>query len=140
MTVKQYLQGLINKDTTNVLRNTITGLDFETNEYAFKLVLEYLDENGKTIKVESETLEYKHEHVHNFVEGSCECGEKDPNYVPPHEHNFVEGSCECGEKDPNYVAKDPEPAKKKCGKKSAELLIAAISLVSVIGIFFRKRK
>ena len=43
-------------------------------------------------------------HEHNFVEGKCECGETDPNYVPPHEHNFVEGKCECGETDPNYVA------------------------------------
>lgn len=43
-------------------------------------------------------------HEHNFVEGKCECGETDPNYVPPHEHNFVEGKCECGAEDPNYVA------------------------------------
>ena len=43
------------------------------------------------------------EHVHNFVDGVCECGEKDPNYVPPHVHEFVDGVCECGEKDPNYV-------------------------------------
>ena len=67
-------------------------------------------------------------HEHNFVEGKCECGESDPNYVPnppvhehsfvngicagcgdtdpnyvPHEHNFVEGKCECGDTDPNYV-------------------------------------
>ncbi len=42
-------------------------------------------------------------HVHNFVEGKCECGEIDPNYVPPHVHEFVEGKCECGETDPNYV-------------------------------------
>ena len=42
-------------------------------------------------------------HEHNFVEGKCECGETDPNYVAPHEHNFVEGKCECGETDPNYV-------------------------------------
>ena len=44
------------------------------------------------------------EHQHAFVDGSCECGEADPNYVAPHEHNFVEGKCECGETDPNYVA------------------------------------
>ena len=43
------------------------------------------------------------EHVHNFVDGVCECGEKDPNYVPPHVHEFVDCVCECGEKDPNYV-------------------------------------
>lgn len=36
MTVKEYLQGLINKDKTNVLRNTITGLgleDIEVNKF-----------------------------------------------------------------------------------------------------------
>ena len=96
-------------------------------------------------------------HVHNFVEGKCECGETDPNYVPPHVHNFVEGKCECGETDPNYEAPhvhnfvegkcecgqtDPnyEAPKKKCGKKSAELLIATLAAASVIGVFFRKRK
>ena len=42
-------------------------------------------------------------HSHNFVDGKCECGEIDPNYVAPHTHSFVEGKCECGETDPNYV-------------------------------------
>ena len=30
---------------------------------------------------------------------------------PAHEHNFVEGKCECGEEDPNYIPPvvDPEP-------------------------------
>ena len=49
-------------------------------------------------------------HEHNFVEGKCECGEEDPNYVPPHEHNFVKGECECGEVDPNYVDEDLQAA------------------------------
>ena len=43
------------------------------------------------------------DHTHNFVDGKCECGESDPNYVPPHTHNFVNGECECGETDPNYT-------------------------------------
>ena len=42
-------------------------------------------------------------HVHNYVDGKCECGATDPSYVAPHEHNFVDGRCECGETDPNYV-------------------------------------
>ena len=42
-------------------------------------------------------------HEHNYVEGKCECGETDPNYVPPHVHIFVEGKCECGEIDETYV-------------------------------------
>ena len=45
-------------------------------------------------------------HTHAYVEGKCECGAIDPNYVPPHQHTFVEGQCECGETDPNY---NPEP-------------------------------
>ena len=39
-------------------------------------------------------------HTHTFVEGKCECGESDPNYVPPHQHTFVDGKCECGESEP----------------------------------------
>ncbi len=42
---------------------SLTGLDFEANEYTIQLVLEYLDAEGKTIKVESEVLEYLHEEV-----------------------------------------------------------------------------
>ena len=53
--------------------------------------------------VEEEVIEEPAPHVHEFIDGVCECGEKDPNYVPPHVHEFVEGVCACGEKDPNYV-------------------------------------
>ena len=53
------------------------------------------------------------EHEHAYVDGSCECGEADPNYVAPHEHNFVEGKCECGETDPNYTV--PECAEHAYG-------------------------
>ena len=42
-------------------------------------------------------------HVHEFIKGKCECGETDETYVPPHVHNFVEGKCECGETDETYV-------------------------------------
>ena len=45
-------------------------------------------------------------HKHDFVDGKCECGEADPDYVAPHEHNFVEGKCECGEVDPSYSCVD----------------------------------
>ena len=41
-------------------------------------------------------------HVHNYVEGKCECGETDPNFKPDHTHNYVDGKCECGETDPNF--------------------------------------
>ena len=50
-------------------------------------------------------------HEHNFVEGKCECGEEDPNYVPPHVHaheavvtaptctkaGYTTYTCECGD-------------------------------------------
>ncbi len=45
----------------------------------------------------------KNKHEHYFIEGTCECGEIDSNYVPPHVHEFIEGKCVCGEVDPNYV-------------------------------------
>ena len=51
------------------------------------------------------------EHSHSFVDGSCECGEKDPNYVTPHTHSYssvvtaptcteagyTTFTCECGD-------------------------------------------
>lgn len=49
-------------------------------------------------------------HKHSYVEGKCECGEVDPNYVPPHVHNFIDGKCNCGEIDPSYndiILQDP---------------------------------
>lgn len=42
-------------------------------------------------------------HVHTYIEGVCECGEIDPNYIPEHIHEFVKGKCECGEIDLNYA-------------------------------------
>ncbi len=47
--------------------------------------------------------DYMPPHEHEFVNGECSCGESDPNYEPPHEHDFVNGECECGEKDPDYM-------------------------------------
>ena len=61
--------------------------------------------NGKC-ECGEEDPNYVPPHEHSFTNGKCECGEEDPNYVPPHEHIFVEGKCECGEEDPNYI---PEP-------------------------------
>lgn len=45
-------------------------------------------------------------HQHDFVEGKCECGQIDPEYVAPHVHEFVNGKCECGEVDPNFSCID----------------------------------
>ena len=75
-------------------------MDFEANEYRVQLVLEYTGEDGETVKVESEVLEYLHE----------------------------------------VVTPAPTPEKKKCGKKSAELIISILAAASVSYIFLRKRK
>ena len=79
---------------------SLSGLDFEANEYRVQLVLEYTGEDGETVKVESEVLEYLHE----------------------------------------VVTPEPTPEKKKCGKKSAELIISILAAASVSYIFLRKRK
>ena len=63
--------------------------------------------------------------------------------TPPHEHSFVEGKCECGETDPNYVAPNPNPNPEKpkggCGKKGAELFVTLMAAAAVAGIILRKR-
>lgn len=41
-------------------------------------------------------------HEHGYVNGKCECGEEDPDYVPPHVHSYVNGLCSCGEIDPDF--------------------------------------
>ena len=49
-------------------------------------------------------------HEHTFVEGKCECGADDPNYVAPEcEHTYTDGECtKCGADDPDYVAPECE--------------------------------
>ena len=56
------------------------------------------------------TLPNNNPHTHEYVDGICNCGEKDPNYnneEPPHTHVYVDGVCNCGEKDPNYNDEEP---------------------------------
>ena len=60
---------------------------------------------GKKCSVCGETLVAQEEIPatgHSYVDGKCECGAEDPDYVAPHEHEFVNGKCECGEVDPDY--------------------------------------
>lgn len=45
-------------------------------------------------------ISYPHDHV--YVDGICECGHIDPNYVLPHEHIYINGICECGKTDEEY--------------------------------------
>ena len=53
------------------------------------------------------------DHTHSYVNGKCECGEADPDYVA-HEHVYVEGKCECGAEDPDYVAHEHVYVEGKC--------------------------
>ena len=57
---------------------------------------------NETIEREYEVIVEGIKHVHKYVDGYCECGEKDPNYIE-HTHVFINGKCTCGEEDPNYV-------------------------------------
>lgn len=41
-------------------------------------------------------------HEHKYVDGKCDCGEEDPDYVPPHVHKYVNGKCSCGAADPDF--------------------------------------
>ena len=66
--------------------------------------------NGVCTRCQAADPDYVPPHEHEFIEGKCECGEVDPDYVP-HEHEYVEGKCECGEEDPNYTS-STEPAAK----------------------------
>ena len=75
------------------------------------------------------------EHTHEYVDGECECGEVDPNYNE-HQHNFVEGKCECGEIDPNY--KKPTTGG---GSGCAMSIVAGLPLVATCAlILLRKRE
>lgn len=94
------VNGEVNKEL--VVKNgtvTLTNLNFEENDYSIKMLIEYLNEEGKTTVLESDVLEYIHE-----------------------------------------VVEEPAPEKKKCGKKTAELLIATLTAASVMGVLLRKRK
>ena len=92
-------------------------------------------------------------HTHEFVEGECECGEKDPDYVP-HEHEFVDGECECGEVDPDYEEhvhkyvngvcecgqKDPNGSNSGTSGCSMGTYIIAAMLPIALAFVFIKRK
>ncbi len=36
-------------------------------------------------------------HQHQYIDGVCECGKKEPNINLDHVHDFVDGKCRCGE-------------------------------------------
>ncbi len=53
-------------------------------------------------------------HNHDFINGYCSCGEKDPNAdstnIPQHTHTFIDGKCQCGSLDPNWTVPETPPA------------------------------
>ena len=51
------------------------------------------DGNGKC-DICNKDLGTPNPHEHVYVEGRCECGAVDPDYVPPHEHKFGDWICE----------------------------------------------
>ncbi len=64
--------------------------------------------------------------------------------VPPHVHNFVDGKCECGESDPDYVApEEPKPEEPKPEQPEEELgffesiWAAIVAFFTAIGEFFK---
>ena len=82
--------------------------------------------NGVCTRCQAADPEYLPPHVHEYVEGKCECGEEDPTYVPPHVHEYVEGKCECGEEDPDYVAPSEPTTQPAAKPNSLAALIQAI--------------
>ena len=62
-----------------------------------------------TLKGTTVTITVEAPHVHEFVDGKCECGAEDPNYVPPHTHVWSEATC-------------TEPQKCECGETQGEAL------------------
>ena len=106
-------------------RNTTTITKGEDGYYTF--VYSTFKDGTVTFKIEADDTDVVNtfevgplgvgqevEHQHKFVDGECECGEIDPNYVPPHVHEFVDGKCECGEVDPNYSEHEHKFVEGKC--------------------------
>ena len=67
------------------------------------LTLRNSPSDGSMRAVSNVVLLVEKPHEHKFDDGKCECGEVDPNYVPPHTHIWSDATCteaqkcECGE-------------------------------------------
>ena len=89
-----------NATQLNNLKAAFAGLNFVENTEKLNLVItwnsaeDFVTSNVGTTTVYVSGVEVLYKpateepapHVHNFVEGKCECGEEDPNYIPPHAH------------------------------------------------------
>ena len=95
------LIGLVDANGTAIVPaegvEEVTGTGFITVTYnvgagTYKVVNPSTERNTRVNSVSvapAAEVEPPHEHV--FVDGKCECGETDPNYVPPHVNTLVVG-------------------------------------------------
>ena len=128
-----------NVEVGNVIKVTGTMATYNSNRQLTGGTYELISEGeagGETPSPEVPPVE----HEHNFVEGKCECGAEDPNYVAPevHEHNFVEGKCECGAEDPNYVAPEVHEhnfveGKCECGAEDPNYVAPKEEITTIAG-------
>ena len=79
---------------------------YDVNRYTITITLDAAATGDLVIKNESGYAMYLESIT---IDGTSNSAPVDPQ-PPVHEHNFVEGKCECGESDPNYVPPvvDPE--------------------------------
>lgn len=60
----------------------------------------------------NDNIDTPNTHNHDFIDGFCSCGEKDPNAdstnIPQHIHTFIDGKCQCGKIDGNNEYIDNE--------------------------------
>ena len=94
------------------------NLDFKANTYIFQLVVEY---NDGSEKIYSAEIKYEKPAEEKPID--------DPNKEP-----------EVQPTQPENPVQPEETGKKKCGKKSAELIVSLISTVTLLAFVIKKRK
>ena len=120
------------------LKAAFAGLNFVENTEKLNLVItwnsseDFVTSNVGTTTVYVSGVEVLYKpaseepapHVHNFVEGKCECGEEDPNYIPPHVHVACETCGLC-------VAEDCDGAEEvKCAGHEAQSAVTVTFVVA----------
>jgi hypothetical protein len=127
-----------NATQLNNLKAAFAGLNFVENTEKLNLVITWNSaEDFVTSNVGTNTayisgvevlykpaVEEPAPHVHNFVEGKCECGEEDPNYIPPHAHVACETCGLC-------VAEDCDGAEEvKCAGHEVQSAVTVTFVVA----------